>query len=286
MSVEAQRAEARGGLVEPPLLGAARGADRGDALGVASCRRGSAAISSGFTAARAAEPASASSAVAGRPWGHLLGPRGYRSARGGAMQTARPLRGAAGAVRGDRPRSRPGAARASVSLAGAALLLLPRPRRVGAVGARRAALRPGRRGACARWSSARSGLVLLHLNGEPYTQKPPLYYWLAALAGRARRARDARSRRACRPRSRARAASRSRSRSARACSAARAGLLGAALLLTTFEFAHLARRVQLDVLLALFETPRSRASGALDRGIGRALARSSRAAPLRSASRC
>ena len=27
------------------------------------------------------------------------------------------------------------------------------------------------------------GLVLLHLNGEPYTQKPPLYYWLAALAG-------------------------------------------------------------------------------------------------------
>jgi 4-amino-4-deoxy-L-arabinose transferase-like glycosyltransferase len=27
------------------------------------------------------------------------------------------------------------------------------------------------------------GLVLLHLNGEPYTQKPPLYYWLAAAAG-------------------------------------------------------------------------------------------------------
>ena len=27
--------------------------------------------------------------------------------------------------------------------------------------------------------------VLLHLNGEPYTQKPPLYFWLAALAGAA-----------------------------------------------------------------------------------------------------
>ena len=27
------------------------------------------------------------------------------------------------------------------------------------------------------------GLVLLHLSGKPYTQKPPLYYWLAALAG-------------------------------------------------------------------------------------------------------
>ena len=30
------------------------------------------------------------------------------------------------------------------------------------------------------------GLVLLHLNGAVYTQKPPLFYWLAALAGRLR----------------------------------------------------------------------------------------------------
>ncbi|HIF95041.1 MAG: glycosyltransferase family 39 protein [Myxococcales bacterium] len=28
-----------------------------------------------------------------------------------------------------------------------------------------------------------SGLVLLHLNGAPYTQKPPLYFWLAAAFG-------------------------------------------------------------------------------------------------------
>jgi len=27
------------------------------------------------------------------------------------------------------------------------------------------------------------GFLLLHLNGQPYTQKPPLYYWLAAAAG-------------------------------------------------------------------------------------------------------
>ena len=27
-----------------------------------------------------------------------------------------------------------------------------------------------------------SDLVLLHLNGRPYDQKPPLYFWLAALA--------------------------------------------------------------------------------------------------------
>src|SRR5690554_3275280 len=28
-----------------------------------------------------------------------------------------------------------------------------------------------------------SQLVLLRLHGEPYTQKPPLFYWLAAAAG-------------------------------------------------------------------------------------------------------
>lgn len=28
-----------------------------------------------------------------------------------------------------------------------------------------------------------AGLVVLHLNSAPYTQKPPLYYWMAALLG-------------------------------------------------------------------------------------------------------
>jgi len=45
--------------------------------------------------------------------------------------------------------------------------------------------------------------------------------------------------------------------------------LGAALLLTTFEFADNARRAQLDVLLALFETLALVAFWHIDRGIGR-----------------
>jgi len=112
------------------------------------------------------------------------------------------------------------------------------------------------------------GLVLLRLNGEPYTQKPPLYYWLAAAAG----ARDERV----------------TELAGRVPSAAagvllvwatlalgsrmlgrRAGFLGAALLLTTYEFARLARRVQLDPLLALLETLALAAFWRLDRGIGK-----------------
>ncbi len=113
-----------------------------------------------------------------------------------------------------------------------------------------------------------SGLVLLHLNGEPYTQKPPLYYWLAAAAGVP--------------------FGRVTELAARLPSAfagiALVGLtlafgsrllggatatLGAALLLTTFEFADNARRAQLDVLLALFETLALVAFWHIDRGIGR-----------------
>ena len=28
-----------------------------------------------------------------------------------------------------------------------------------------------------------TGALLLHLDGQPYSQKPPLYYWLAAALG-------------------------------------------------------------------------------------------------------
>ena len=113
-----------------------------------------------------------------------------------------------------------------------------------------------------------SGLVLLHLNGEPYTQKPPLYYWMAAAAGA--------------PFGRV-------TETAARLPSALAGIaligltlvfgsrllggatatLGAALLLTTFEFADNARRAQLDVLLALFETLALVAFWHIDRGIGR-----------------
>jgi len=98
-----------------------------------------------------------------------------------------------------------------------------------------------------------SGLVLLHLNDTPYTQKPPLYFWLAALLGAP--------------------ADRVHEVAARAPSAiagilsvglciwiARvllanrmAALLAAGFLATSFRFAFTARRAQLDVLLTFFE---------------------------------
>ena len=109
-----------------------------------------------------------------------------------------------------------------------------------------------------------AGLVLLHLNGEPYTQKPPLYYGLAALAGA--------------PFGRvSEAAGRLPSALAGLATVVltaalgtrlfgtTAGLLGAALLLTTFEFSNLARRMQLDVLLTLFETVALAVFWAVDR---------------------
>lgn len=112
------------------------------------------------------------------------------------------------------------------------------------------------------------GLVVLHLNGAPYTQKPPLYYWLAAALGSG--------------------SGRVTEVAARLPSAlagvavvalvagfgARllgptSGLLGAALLLTVYRFAYLARRAQLDVLLCLFEMLALLAFWRLDRGLGR-----------------
>lgn len=96
------------------------------------------------------------------------------------------------------------------------------------------------------------GLVLLRLNDETYTQKPPLYYWLAALAGA--------------PGDRVTEFA-ARLPSAMAGIAVlwltmrlglrlfgtEAALLAGAVLLTTPYFAHLARRAQIDILLALFE---------------------------------
>jgi 4-amino-4-deoxy-L-arabinose transferase-like glycosyltransferase len=112
-----------------------------------------------------------------------------------------------------------------------------------------------------------TGLVVLHLNGEVYTQKPPLYYWLAALAGAP--------------------GGRVTELAARLPSALAgigavaltlllgtrllgggAGVLGAAILLTTWEFAYLARRVQFDVLLTFFELAALASFWWLDRGIG------------------
>jgi 4-amino-4-deoxy-L-arabinose transferase-like glycosyltransferase len=113
----------------------------------------------------------------------------------------------------------------------------------------------------------RAGLVLLHLNGEPYTEKPPLYYWIAAALGA--------------PAGRvgewaARLPSAVAGVAAVALTAAfgalllgpRAGLFGGALLLSTWEFAYLARRAQFDVLLTVFETLALLGFWRLDRGLG------------------
>ncbi len=111
------------------------------------------------------------------------------------------------------------------------------------------------------------GLVVLHLNGEVYTQKPPLYYWLAAALGAP--------------------TDRVTELAARLPSAlagifvvwltmqlgarlfgSGAGVLGAAILLTVYAFSHVARRVQLDVLLTAFELTALACFWWLDRGLG------------------
>lgn len=111
------------------------------------------------------------------------------------------------------------------------------------------------------------GWILLHLNGEPYTQKPPLYFWLAAAAGApGGRVGEAAARL---PSALAGVALVALALAfGRRLVGAPAALLGAALLATGFELADNARRVQLDVLLALFETIGLYAFWRLDRGAG------------------
>lgn len=96
-------------------------------------------------------------------------------------------------------------------------------------------------------------LVLLRLNGEVYTQKPPLYFWLAALVGAVDGRVDEIDARL--PSALAGVAVAvltawlGRLLSGRWTT----GLLAALVLLTLPRFAHQARRAQLDVLLTLFE---------------------------------
>ena len=97
-----------------------------------------------------------------------------------------------------------------------------------------------------------SGHFVLHLNGEVYEQKPPLYFWAAALAGApggrvtegAARLPSALAGIACVALT---------MRLGALLLSPRASVLGGFFLLTTLEFAHLARRVQLDIVLTLFE---------------------------------
>ena len=98
-----------------------------------------------------------------------------------------------------------------------------------------------------------SGLVLLHLNDTPYTQKPPLYFWLAAAIG------------APFERVHETAARLPSAIAGVLCIGLTAwigrmlfgrsmpAILAAGLLATSFRFAFTARRAQLDVLLTCFE---------------------------------
>ena len=169
--------------VEPPLLGAAGGADRRDALGVREAVEEARRSPRACTGSR--EQRTRNSAAGSDVGGH----RGHLRGREGTVAAARDSSGSGSGPSARWPKPAPAAARASVSLARGRA---PAPRRASArrrrLGARRAALPPGRRGDALAGSTAPEGLVLLHLNGEPYDQKPPLYFWLAALAGRARRA--------------------------------------------------------------------------------------------------
>src|SRR5262249_49096535 len=94
------------------------------------------------------------------------------------------------------------------------------------------------------------GRVLLHLGAEPYAQKPPLYFWLAALAG----APTGRvSEHAARLPSALAGIATAWLALGSALFGRRTGALGAALLLTLPAFLRLARGAQLDVLLAACE---------------------------------
>ena len=111
------------------------------------------------------------------------------------------------------------------------------------------------------------GLVLLHLNGAVYTQKPPLFFWLAALGGA--------------PFGRvSEAAARLPSALAgfgtlllvaglgRSMFRARSGALAAAVLLTLPSWLQLARSARLDALLTVFVTLAFAAAWRIDREIG------------------
>lgn len=97
------------------------------------------------------------------------------------------------------------------------------------------------------------GLVLLHLNDQPYDQKPPLYFWLAAAFGLPFGRVDEVAARL--PSALAAVASVGLTFAvARLLGRPTAGAwLAAGLLATSFRFAFTARRAQLDVLLTAFE---------------------------------
>lgn len=113
-----------------------------------------------------------------------------------------------------------------------------------------------------------AGLVLLHLNGEVYDQKPPLWFWLTALAGvPTGRVSEwsARLPSALAALATVLLAMRLGTSLLGRCS----GLVAGALLVTAVEFAVLARRASLDALLTCFTTLALTAFWRWDLGSGR-----------------
>ena len=97
------------------------------------------------------------------------------------------------------------------------------------------------------------GLVLLHLNDEVYTQKPPLYFWLAALFGAPGGRVDELAARLPSALAGLAAVAMTALLGRRMLVRPWAALLAGGLLATSFRFAFTARRAQLDVLLTAFE---------------------------------
>jgi 4-amino-4-deoxy-L-arabinose transferase-like glycosyltransferase len=110
------------------------------------------------------------------------------------------------------------------------------------------------------------GLVVMHLGGEVYTQKPPLYFWLAALVGAPGGHVGEWAARLPSALSGILLVGLLLRFGGRLLGGATA-VLGAAFLLTAWEYVHLARRAQLDVLLALLETLALAGFWGVDRGL-------------------
>jgi 4-amino-4-deoxy-L-arabinose transferase-like glycosyltransferase len=110
------------------------------------------------------------------------------------------------------------------------------------------------------------GLVVPHLNGESYSQKPPLFYWLAALCG-------ALLGRVTETAARLPSAIAGLLSVALACHLARTlfrprvGVLAGVLLLSVPGFVQLARSARLDALLTLFVMAAFAAAWRLDRQV-------------------
>jgi 4-amino-4-deoxy-L-arabinose transferase-like glycosyltransferase len=113
------------------------------------------------------------------------------------------------------------------------------------------------------------GLVLLHLNGQVYTQKPPLFFWLAALAGApVGHVSEAAARL---PSALAGFATLlSVGWLGRSMFGARSGTLAALVLLTVPSWLQLATSARLDALLTAFVTLAFVAAWRIDRGSGAA----------------